>query len=244
MRVALIAGTTLCACWSSPPATPIASTTPAPLSPAPSILWIDNQLVERRLPAIAADGTVVVIGIEKPDGARGNPNYRLELRGRDDRTQWSNDVLTVEEVDSGAFFDESGPLPPLRERIARANEELERLHAKHRLEPMKDLSLENDRDASLVDQTARGANLAIAWRADHVVITDDRGDGKTVLLDLPAPRTWLAAPSRSNTHACANPAYLDESWAAPDHRLVVITVNYEGTDMCWEPDAQLHVVTW
>lgn len=246
MRLALLlSSATLAACWSSsPPATPLASNAPPPITPAPSILWVDNQLVERRLPAIAADGSVVVLGIEKPDGARGNPNYRLELRGRDDRVQWSHDVLTVDEVDSGAFFDETGPLAPLRDRIARANAELERLHATHRLEPLQELTLDNRENAPLVEQTAQGANLAIAWKADHVVITDERGDGKALLLDLPAPRSWLAAPSRSNTHACTNPAYIDESWAAPGHRLAVITVNYEGTDACWEPDSQLHVVVW
>jgi len=244
MRVALVVFVAS-GCWSSPPpAAPISSSAPAPALPAPSIAWTDNHLVDRFLPAIASDGSVVVLGIEEPDGARGNPNFRIEVRARDDRTQSTHAVLTVEEVDSGAFFDETGPLTPLRDRIARANDLLVQLHAKHHLVPLKKMALENDDDAPPSAQTAHGGNLVVAWKADHVVISDERGDGKTVLLDRTAPTTWLAAPSRSNTQACSNPAYLDETWAAPEHRLVVITVNYEGTDTCWEPDAQLHVVAW
>ncbi len=232
------------ACWSTPsPAPPPASTPLLPV-PAPSIAWDDHHLVDRLLPAIATDGSRVVIGIEKPDGARGNPNFRIEVRTRDDQMQSSIDVLTVEEVDSGAFFDDTGVLTPLRDRIARANTLLLQLHAKHRLVPLKKMTLDKADDAPMTEQTARGGNLVVAWKADHVVITDERGDGKAVLLDRTAPTTWLAPPSRSHTHECSNPAYLDESWASLEHRLVVITVNYEGTDACWEPDAQLHVVAW
>lgn len=233
------------ACWSSPPpAQPTAEPARLPPVPAPSIAWDDHHLVDRLLPAIATDGSLVVLGIEKPDGARGNPNFRLEVRTRTDQMQSSLDVLTVEEVDSGAFFDDTGVLAPLRDRIARANTLLAQLHAKHRLVPLKKMTLDKADDAPMSEQTARGGNLVVAWKADHVVITDERGDGKAVLLDRAAPTTWLAPPSRSNTHECSNPAYLDETWASLEHRVVVITVNYEGTDACWEPDAQPHVLAW
>jgi hypothetical protein len=235
----------LAACWSAPaPNAPITSSAPTPATPAPSIAWEDHRVVDKLLPAIASDGSVVVLGVVLPDGARGNPNYRIDVIGRDDRRISSHDVLAPNDVDSGAFVDDTGPLPPLRDRIASGNDHLAKLHAKHRLVPLKKLVLQNDDDAPLANQTAHGANLAVAWKANRVVITDERGDGKAVLLDLPAPTDWLAAPRKSNTHTCANPAFLDETWAAPEHRLVVITVNYEGTDLCWEPDAQLHVVTW
>jgi hypothetical protein len=244
MRVALLL--LVGACWSSstPAPTITSNASSAPMSPAPTISWTDSHIVDRLLPAIATDGSVVVLGIEKPDGARGNPNFRLELRGRDDRVQWSNEVLTASEVDSGAFFDETGPLTPLRDRIARANAALADLHAKHHLVPLKKMALENNDDAPPSEQTAHGGNLVVVWKADHVIVSDERGDGKAVLLDRAAPTAWLAAPSRSNTQTCSNPAYLDETWAAPEQHLVVITVNYEGTDTCWEPDAQLHLVTW
>lgn len=245
--VVALGGLAAPACWSSTPAPPIGSSAPPPATPAPTISWAGDHVVARTLPAIASDGSVVVLGIELADGGRGNPNYRLELRGRDDRIRWSHDVLAADEVDSGAFFDEAGPLSPLRDRIADANAQLARLNATHRLVPLKAMALENRDDsdsAPLLDQIAVGGNLAIAWKADHVVITDERGDGKAVLVDRAAPASWLAPPRKSNTHTCANPAYLDESWASPDHRLVVITINYEGTDACWEPDAQVHVVSW
>lgn len=244
MRAALVV-LVLAACWSSPPpVAPATSTTPPPATlPAPSIAWDERHIVAR-LPAIASDGSIVVLGIEVPDGARGNPNFRIEVRGRDDKLRSSHDVLTVTDVESGAFFDETGPLAPLRDRVTSANAHLATLHETHRLVPLKKLTLEHDDGAPLASQTAHGGNLVIAWNNDHVVITDERGNGKTVLLDLPAPASWLAPPRRSNTHACANPAFLDETWASPEHRLAVITVNYEGTDICWEPDAQLHVVTW
>lgn len=232
------------ACWSSQPAPTSPASPDAPAAAAPTIAWEDHHLVDRLLPAISADGSVVLLGIEEPDGARGNPNFRLELRGRDDRTQWSYEVLTVQEVDSGAFFDESGPLTALTDRIKRANAELATLHAKHRFVPLKKMTLENGDDAPLGTQTAHGGNLVVAWKRNHVVITDERGDGKAVLLDRAAPTTWLAEESHSNTHECENPAFLSDTWAAPDHRLVVITVDYEGTDACWEPDEQLHVVAW
>jgi hypothetical protein len=244
MRAALVVPV-LGACWrSSPPIAPADNTGTPASTPAPSIAWDERHIVDRWLPAIAHDGSVVVLGIEEPDGARGNPNFRIELRGRDDRIRSSHDVLTVNDVDSGAFFDETGPLPPLRDRIANGNAHLANLHATHRLVPLKKMTLENAEDAPLANQTAHGGNLVIAWKDDHVVVTDERGDGKTVLLDLPAPVAWLAAPRRTSTHACTNPAFLDETWASPEHRLAVITVNYEGTDICWEPNAQHHVITW
>lgn len=234
------------ACWSSatPAPTTNASPAPAPSGPAPSIAWTDNHLVDRLLPAIAADGSLVVLGIEDPDGARGNPNFRIEVRGRDDRHISTHEVLTVQDVDSGAFFDENGILTPLKNRIADGNKHLAELHADHALVPLKKMTIERDDDAPLANQTAHGGHLIVAWRANHVVITDERGNGKTVLLDRAAPTAWLAEPRKSNTHECENPAYLDGAWAAPEQRLVVISVNYEGTDACWEPDAQLHVVAW
>lgn len=234
------------ACWSAPPATaPIAQTTPAlPALPAPAIAWQDNGFVDRLLPAIATDGSRVVLGITDPDSARGNPNYRIEVRGRDDKLVSTHEVLTVGDVDSGAFFDETGVLPALRQRIAAGNAHLAELHAAHRLVPLKKLTLERDDDAPLSAQTAHGGNVVVAWTANRVVVTDERGDGKTVIVDRPAPAAWLARPTTSATHSCENPAYLGDTWVALDQRLLVITVEYEGTDICWEPDAQLHVLTW
>jgi hypothetical protein len=242
MRVALLL--LVAACWSSPPATAPTSSPEQADGPAPTIAWDDHHLVDRLLPAIAADGSVVVLGIEDPDGARGNPNFRIELRGRNDKTRWTHQVLTVQDVESGTFFDESGPLAPLRDRIATANAELARLHTNLHLVPLPKMTIERSDNAPLADQTAHGGNLVVAWKANHIIVTDERGDGKAVLADVLAPATWLAAPSRSNTHECVNPAYLDQAWAAPERRLVVITVEYEGTDACWEPDAQPHVVAW
>ncbi len=231
------------ACWSSPPPSAPAAP-PSTSTAAPSIAWDERHIVDRFLPAIASDGSVVVLGIADPDGARGNPNFRIELRGRDDRRRSTHEVLSVNEVETGAFFDETGPLPPLRDRITRGNEHLATLHATHRLVPLKKMSLENEDDAPLANQTAHGGNLVVAWKSDHVIVRDERGNGTAVLLDLPAPDSWLAARRPSSTHACTNPAFLDETWASPEHRLAVITVNYEGSDLCWEPNAQQHVITW
>ena len=243
---AILGAVVLGACWSSPaPVPPAAEPAPPATAPAaaPTIVWDERHIAGRRLPAIASDGSVVVLGIEEPDGARGNPNYRIEVRGRDDRIQSTHEVLTVNDVDSGAFFDHTGPLTPLRIRLDDGNAHLAKLHATHRLVPLKKLTLERDDDAPLSAQTAHGGNLVVAWKNDRIIITDERGHA-TVLVDRPAPASWLAPPRRSATHACQNPAFLDETWVAPEHKLAVITVDYEGTDICWEPNAQVHVITW
>jgi hypothetical protein len=52
--------------------------------------------------------------------------------------------------------------------------------------------------------------------------------------------TWHA-PGRDQ---CENPAKLGHAWVDADRRVALVEVIYNGTDLCWEPSPQLHVVSW
>jgi hypothetical protein len=43
---------------------------------------------------------------------------------------------------------------------------------------------------------------------------------------------------------CSNPDFLRDAFVAADAKLVVVRVAYRGTDTCWEPTSQLHVIAW
>ena len=79
---------------------PIERPAPAPASagPPPRLAWIDNGFDTARVPAVSADGAAILIGLADPDGGRGNPNSRLELRDRRDAKLGGRVVLAAAEV--------------------------------------------------------------------------------------------------------------------------------------------------
>jgi len=59
-----------------------------------------------------------------------------------------------------------------------------------------------------------------------------------------AARGWLApqGPRCAQCPPCENPPYLDAVYKADGIDVRLVRVAYRGTDLCWEPSPQLHVI--
>ncbi len=211
----------------------------APAGPAPKLSWVDNGFEVQRLPAASADGAAVLLGIHDDDGARGHPNYRFELRDRRDAKLAEHVVLTVDEAET--LFDAGGKTAELDRRIAAANRWLSEQHAARRLVPLRGLGIEPGEELASTFR-ATGGGVTIEWRESRLRIEHA---GKA-LLEAPTPKTWLVEdrPMGDGETACGNPAFLGGAAISLDHKLAVLTIEYGGTDMCWEPNDQHHVVAW
>jgi len=171
------------------------------------------------------------------DGGRGNPNLAIVVRDRTDHELERRVILAPAEAET--LIGADGPGPVLRERMAAGDALLRGLHARHQLVPLLAMSVPppapiSDRHEPL---TATDGRHTVMWSPSRLVIMA----GASPLLDAPTPATWLATPG---DRGCANPAFLGAAAIAAAQRAVVVTIAYLGTDTCWEPDAQPHVVTW
>lgn len=243
MRALLLTALAAAGCWTStPPAAAPASppTHAAPSGPVPRVRWIDNWLEAFDLPAVAADGARIVFAQREDDGGRGNPNLALVVEGRDGTVLERRVVMSPDEADT--LFDASGMKPELRERIAGANQWLARLHATHDLRPLSLLDTHNDPQGGVAGGTAHGQGLHVEWVPSRLVI---RHEAK-VVVDTPTPASWFAPdrPTCDGCPPCSNPAYLAAAHADAERRVVLLTISYSGTDLCWEPNSQHHVVSW
>lgn len=221
-----------------------------PVGPAPTVTWQADDGTDwggdfavSGTPALAADGGSVLIARQGEDGARGAPNLALEVRGRDDRATATRVVLTADQ----AVGDESQePVPP-KPDVDGANAWLAAQHAKAGFAPIAVAEVTADGEGFLDSSQWRVAAGAIALSFDasaHLVVTDG---GKAVV-----DRTmdgWLVKPyapydGASADEFCDNPIALREAYVDAAHRIAVLLVAYRGTDTCWEPDSEYHVVAW
>jgi len=74
--------------------------------------------------------------------------------------------------------------------------------------------------------------LKLVFDVDHS-ISFDRPDFK-------APK----GPHCAGCMPCENPESLHRVYWAPGINAIVVEIAYQGTDTCWEPGNQLHVLTW
>ena len=241
MRRAPIAIAALVGACGSPraPATSPSPTSPAPssTSPAPSITWSEDGFDERGLPAIAKDGSVVAIAVRDNDGGRGFPNLHLELRDRRDALVRTIDVLAANRYETDVVAGKA--LAALVARSDAANAELAQLHGAHALVMMQALPVENSEDGA--DQIARADAISLRWRSPTLEIA--AGATRTTR----AGASWLAKPGArcAQCPPCDNPAYLAGAFVAPSvPGVALVQIGYRGTDTCWEPSDQFHVVTW
>jgi hypothetical protein len=234
LLVSAIAG-----CFRSSPAPEGRPAPTAPAGPAPRLTINQSTFETSRLPAVSADGAAVLIGIQNHDGGRGHPNYRFELRGRDDAKLAGHTVLTVDEAES--MIDAGGPTPKLEERIAAANRWLAEQHAARRFVPLDKLEVQpGEKIASSFRAT--GGGVTVEWRGSRLTIAQ----GGKPLLERATPPTWLAKDRErpGGLGPCHNPAFLDGAAVSLEHKIALIVVGYGGTDTCWEPEDQHHVVAW
>lgn len=251
MRTALVALLTLSACWSksSSSTTPsnTAATTGAPGGPVPIVAFGTSRFATPHLPAVSQDGSRVLLAIQDHDGGRGFPNLRLEVRDRDDKILATHVVLSVEQADG--YLQEPEVQDKIKPRLAQANAWLAEQHRALAFIPLTMMTVDrpSESDSALPQErlaqqrTARGADHSLAWDGTSVNISD----ASTKLLERKTPGAWLAeSHDMGDGFVCHNPAYVEGASIDPAHRVAVLVVGYTGTDTCWEPNFQHHVIAW
>ena len=209
-------------------------------TPAPTVAWADGKPTVTGLPAVAAAGEVVVVPISGGDAGRGYPNLRIEVHDRSDRTVQAIDVLTSNDFEKLAPGGDA--TPALQKRIADANAELARLHAVHDLAPMHALEIQPAADGG-AQHLAMGDGLDVDWDTDHLHVLHHNTDHPVTVLD---GKPWLVKDHKPcpTCPPCENPAFLDGVYHATGINVLVVQIGYRGTDTCWEPADQMHIVTW
>jgi hypothetical protein len=234
LALGLAVGLAIAACSSPPPPPPPLTghaAPDAPTSPEPTVAWVKRDIATTGLPAIAADGSSVVIAHRDNDGGRGNPNLALIEKDRNDRTLKSHVVLTADDTDQ---------LTPaqIQDRLHAATAWLRERHAAKHLVPMTALTMSKPMGVPAV-----GAGVAVRWSPNQLVIERQGGSPIT----RATPTTWLAPDHpmcRNCTEVCHNDAFLGAAYIDVERTLALIVVSYHGSDTCWEPSSQAHAVVW
>lgn len=208
------------------------SAAPPPASPAPSIGWSTDRFAHTGLPAVANEGQIVVFWTSMNDGGRGYPNLTLESRTRGDAPDQKTKVLSVDEYE--AMVPETTPSPAFTKRIAAGNQWLADLHRRLDLRPMRELVV--DSTDRWTQHAAKIDDVTLDWQKDHLTIRR----GAVTLVSRDTPASWNA----SSKDSCANASKLGAAWIDIGRRVALVDVTYNGTDACWEPSDQLHVVSW
>ena len=223
------------ACGSHPAPAPLQGSAGTPTTPeptTPSVAWIDNGFDIPGLPAATGDGTRIIVAEIESDGGRGSPNLRIVSRDRSDGIVEKITILKIDEVD--AMFDKEGRHPKLDARISAANTWLANLHRTATLSPLP--RLEVDAADAYTQHSASAGPVVLDWAKDVLTIRRD----KQLVTSHPTPATWRAA----DHDGCSNPAKLGGAWVDLERKVALVEIAYNGTDMCWEPTAQQHVVSW
>ena len=245
MRLAFVA-LLVAACGGSPPPVSgdVIENHPAPsaprATPSPSVAFADGKFAVNMLPAVARGGEVAIVPISGGDAGRGYPNLKLELHDRTDKV-----VQTIEVMNSNEFETmvvDGKPQPALEKRIAAANAELVRQHDVHDLVAMHALEMQKPLEGG-EPHLAIGDGMDVDWNRTHLHVLHHNTDQEITTYD---GTPWLVkdhVPCPKCT-PCENPAHLDAVWHAEGVKLLVIQIGYRGTDTCWEPADQMHVVVW
>jgi hypothetical protein len=201
-------------------------------TPAPSIAYADDRFQLHGFPAIARDRRIVALPVSDSDGGRGYPDLRIELRFESDKTFETIPVMTSNEYE--ALVANGDATPELRRRLDKANARLRELHEQSDLVTM--LPGENLQTEFVVNTTYEvrydGNAVRLVLDADHS-FSFEHADWK-------APK----GPTCNGCGPCENPERLHNVFYAEGINAIVVEFQYEGTDLCWEPGNQLHVLTW
>lgn len=235
--VAWLAGPALAACGHSdpPPLTGRAAVT----TPPPRVAWRDRDIAITGLPAIAADGSSVIVAHRDSDGERGNPNLALIEKDRDDRALRRLEVITATEVDQ---LDAAA----IARRFDAAMAWLDERHAAAHLVAMAHLALQPASDTA--PAVATGPGIRVRWAPSQIAI--DLAPSATAPggpIARTTPPSWLVA-DRPMCPGCAEVCHVDAVLAGAEvdlaRRVAVVDVAFRAPDACWEPGAEAHVVAW
>jgi hypothetical protein len=204
----------------------------APSGPPPSVASTgENEELDFQmtgLPAVAADGSEVVIADRAADGARGEPNLTVEAIDRHDKH-----VKTIDVLEPDAKF--------VPAKLEAANRWLGDEHQARDLRPLETSEIASDQEGQEATQwTVTKEDIVLQLR-DNARLTV-RGPGKTYVDRVMSD--WEAGVSHRPDMDCSNPLFLENAWLDVPHRLALVLIGYHGNDTCWEPDSALHVVSW
>jgi hypothetical protein len=213
---------------------------PTTVGPAPSITWSTEDEVgnfeTKGLPAVSFDGSRVLIADVQHGAGMSPPNLTLREIDRSDHAAGHQDVLPWDPSGPDDAKPEPGAVDAANKFLASSNEELG-WTAMTGIQP-DEIS---DPDGKNPDQWH-----AVAGAVEIVFSNEQRltvKDGGKVVFDKDEP-AWLAPPNHNGDGPCGNPAYLDQAYVDGAHRLALVVIAYHGTDSCWEPSPEMHVVTW
>jgi hypothetical protein len=189
---------------------------------------------------VSSDGTRVLLAIEDGDGGRGYPNLRLELRDRDDNIVATQVVLGVDEAEG--YLQEPAVRAKLAPRIKAANGWLAEQHRHFAFVPLDTMHVSADPDYGRPGQhVAAAGDITLDWNGARVLIAD----AASTVVERETSGDWHAKPRDfGGGFQCNNAALLAGAAVDLAHRVAVIDVGYTGTDSCWEPNDQHHVVAW
>ncbi len=216
-----------------PPAIPEGQSVTPMLRTGPDDAGADVPVSAIGFPAVSEDGKTVAFANSDEDGARGNPNLAITVRGIDnDAVVW-----TILVQDASFSPEEIGSGSEERKRIlARATQ------ANAMLRKTKWLTLvqadPSEDAANGYFDTARSGDLNIAYAEPKLTVTRGGLDaGNTRILDRSFP-AWLAKARRE----CSNPGRLSRAYLSRARRVLLVRIAYQGTDSCWEPGGKYHAV--
>lgn len=227
-----------------------------PLGPAPTVAWqatsdgdFSGDFVITGAPGLSADGSRVLLAKRGEDGARGAPNLALEVRDRDDRQLAHLVVMTPEQGEAYGGGAETPAAPP---DLGPANAWIAGEHAKANFAPMTATDAVEGTETEAQEQAGEvpprlatvGALVVSFDEGAHLIITDG---GKPVLdrtMSAWQPPSYPMYEGAGPDEQCFNPVYLQRVYVDAAHHLAVLEVAFRGTDTCWEPDDEFHVVTW
>jgi hypothetical protein len=221
------------------PATALDSQVTVRSTPPPKLAWQDGAFVVTGLPAVGRGGEVAVVAVRDNDSGRGFKNLRIEARDRTDKVVQTVPVMTVDEYQQ-LVPDGKTASAELAHRLEVANHELAKLHGLHDLVAMHALELQPTTD---LPHLAMGDELDVDFSVDHVHVFHHNDMRPFITTSAIA---WLAGPGKTcaGCPPCANPALLVNAYHATLITVLVLDIGYRGTDTCWEPPDQWHVIAW
>jgi hypothetical protein len=229
IAAALVAALAACARPEPPPLTGR-----APDAPPPTVAWRGHDIAITGLPAIAGDGSSIVVAHRDSDGGRGNPNLTLVEKDRGDRVVRRLEVITATEVDEL-------PAAEIARRFSAATAWLDERHAAAHLVAMT--ALEPHPGTDEAPPTATGDGALLRWVPSELELI--LGPALRVLRSTPP--SWLVADRPmcpGCAEVCHNDAFLGGGYLDRDRRAALVVVSYRGTDTCWEPGSEAHVIAW
>lgn len=252
MRTVALLLLSLVACGGSPKTGALGNVAGAggPPGPAPTITWsggvpMDGGSFESTgLPAVADDGSRVLYAWQRGDGGRGFPNLRLVVADRADKALETRIVLDADAVEAKADALD----------VAVDNRYLADSNAAHRWRPMTAGEVTpvggeaEDPDSGAMYPSAwssKAGDIAVRFDDDAHLVIEQAGK---VVVDR-VMKDWLVLdrPMYAGAAAdeiCSNPIFLSSLAVDGARRIALVGVDYHGTDTCWEPSGEYHVVAW